>query len=479
MEGEAVSLLLRPYQTDLYDRARERIRSGVRTLLIQAPTGAGKTVLVAQMLKTAAERGYRAFFNVHRRELVKQSVMTLTESADLPVGIVAAGFPGNRHLPTQVCSVQTLKRRTHLLPPPQLVIWDEAHHCAAASWDDLHAKYPEAVHIGLTATPERLDGTGLDRWFSELIAGPSVRQLIDDGYLSDYRLFAPAGPDLSGVHTVAGDYNKRELAEAMAKAHVVGDALSHYVKYASGRRALAFTWSIESSKALADRFNAAGIRAEHVDGDTDDTTRDAAMQNFKDGKTLVLCNVDLFGEGVDVPAIEAVILLRPTRSLALYMQQVGRSLRPAPGKDYAVILDHAGNCKMHGLPDDDRSWTLAGRVVKKRETDGAPVRQCVMCFAVVPAASSVCRHCGYKFDIQSRDVEQVDGELAEVDVVAQRHARLQEQARAKTLDDLIKIATLRNYKNPSKWAEHVFRSRQAKEAARDAERWARTGSGPF
>lgn len=470
-----MTLALRPYQVDLYEQARERLRSGVRRLMIQLPTGGGKTVLVAQMLANAASKGYRAWFNVHRRELVKQSVMTMTESAGLSLGIVAAGFPGNRHEAIQVCSIGTLARRLDLLPAPTLMVWDEAHHLAAASWAAIMAKFPNVVHIGLSATPERLDGRGLNAYFDEMICGPTVRELIEGDWLSDYKLYAPQGADLSGVHTVAGDYNKKELAAAMAKSRVVGDALSHYNRYAAGKRAILFAWSIEASIDIVRQFNAAGVPAEHVDGETDDVTRDNAIQNFKAGRTLVLSNVNLFSEGFDVPAVEAVFDLAPTKSLAMYLQRCGRALRPAAGKDIALLFDHANNSKMHGLPDDERRWTLNGRVTKARKSDGPPVKQCPLCFAQVPAAAPVCRHCNYKFETQQREIEQVDGELVELSKEERRKVQLKEQAAAKSVDDLVRIATLRGYKNPRKWAEHVYASRVAKEFAKQAEFEARYG----
>ena len=468
-----MTLRLHGFQTDIYTEARDLVRAGEKSILIQSPTGSGKTVTAAHIIASAYDKGHTVWFNVHRRELVKQSILTLSESAGIPLGVVAAGFPGNRHERVQVCSVQTLARRWHLLPRPALILWDEAHHAAAASWAAIHKQFPNAVHIGLSATPERLDGTGLRQWFSKLIKGPSVRWLIENGYLSPYRLFAPEGPDLSGVHMVGGDYNKRELNDAMQKSAVVGDAIQHYRKYCPGRRAVLFAWSIESSQQMAANFNAAGVPAAHVDGGTDPVERDNAIESFKRGDVKVLTNVDLFGEGFDVPAIEAVFMLRPTRSLALYLQQCGRALRVLPGKDEALIFDHAGNCRMHGLPDDEREWTLDGRTKRKSKSDAAPVKQCPMCYAVVSAATSACRHCGHKFDVQAREIEQVDGELAEVDVAAARHERLREQAAAKTLDDLIRIGSMRGYRNPEKWAKHVHAARLAKQAARDAEQWAR------
>jgi DNA repair protein RadD len=471
-------LNLRPYQVDLIERVRRELRLGKRTVLLQSPTGSGKTAVTAHMIKTAIGKGYRVWFVNHRREIIKQSVLTLMEAADLEVGIVAAGFPGNRHLPIQVCSVQTLARRRQLLPDPNLIIWDECHHVAASSWGGIHAAYPHAVHIGLTATPERLDGTGLSQWFQHIVTGPSVAKLIDEGWLSPYRLFAPGSPDLSAIHNVGGDYNKKELSEAMASSAVVGDALEHYRKYAMGRRAVVFMWSIESSIAIVQRFNDAGIPAAHLDGDTDDVTRDAIIDDFRTGKIKILSNVEIISEGFDLPSIEAAFLLRPTRSLGLYLQQVGRVLRPSPGKGEALIFDHAGNCRMHGLPDDERQWSLDGRVKKKRDSDACPVRQCPQCYAMMSAARAECKWCGFTFKTQSRGMTELEGELAEVDLEAQRRERKHEQSRAKSLDDLIRLGQLRGYKNPAKWAEHIWRARLAKDAARVAEQYVSSGQIP-
>lgn len=467
-----MSYELRPYQVSVYDDARGLVLAGSRSILIQMPTGAGKTVLVAKMLDSAAAKGYRAWFNVHRRELVKQSVLTFQNATEREVGIVASGFPGNRHLPIQIASIGTLRQRRSLLQDPHLIVWDEAHHVAAASWEEIHEAYPNTVHIGVTATPERLDGRGLGKYFKEIILGPSVAWLIENGYLSKYKLYAPSTPDLSGVHTVAGDYNKKELGAAMSRSQVVGDVITHYRRHASGKRMIVFAWSIEASIDIAANFNRAGIQAAHVDGKTDDMTRDAAMERFKAGEIKVLTNVDLFGEGVDVPAMEAVALLRPTQSLALYLQQCGRALRPFPGKDYAIILDHAGNCKRFGLPDDDRQWSLEGRKKGKAGEYAVPIRQCPRCFAVVSAAREQCPYCGAKFIVAGRGIEQVDGNLEEVDVKAlQRDQRKLEESMATTLDDLIKIGKLRGYKSPEKWAHHVYRARMARKAGRDAMTW--------
>ena len=350
---------LRPYQQQGLDEIRAHLRDGRRSVLWQMPTGAGKTASTAHMLGSAASKGRRAWFVVHRRELILQSHRAFVD-AGVPHGIVAAGFDVSNRRNVQICSVQTLARRLERMAPPDLIVWDECHHLAAGSWSAIYERFPIAVHVGLSATPIRLDGRGLDGHFDVMVRGPSVRELIETGYLVPYRLFAPGTPDLSAVHTRMGDFVKGEVSAVMDKPRVVGDAVDHYRKLAMGRRAVVFAVSIEASHRIVAAFRAAGIPAEHVDGETDARDRDAAIKRFERGETRILSNVDLFGEGFDLPAIEAVIMLRPTQSLSMYLQQVGRALRTSPGKDDALILDHAGNALRHGLPDDDREWSLAG-----------------------------------------------------------------------------------------------------------------------
>jgi len=453
---------LRDYQIDMIDRTRAALKR-VRAVAMVAATGSGKTSIASRMLKTCSDKGHGAWFLCHRRELITQSAITFAK-AGVDHGIVAAGFDGDRKKLVQICSVQTLARRWHLLERPKLIIWDEAHHCAATTYDTIYKQFPDAVHIGLTASPVRLDGTGLGAWFQEIVEGPPVRELIDAGYLSDYRLFAPKTMDTAGVHTRYGDFVKSELSKIADKPKITGDAISHYRKYCSGKRALIFAVSIEHSLHIVQQFNDAGIRAEHVDGTTQSGERDAIFRRFTKGETLALSNVEIASEGVDIPAVEAAILLRPTQSLGMYLQQVGRALRPAPGKSHAIILDHAGNAFRHGLPDDVREWSLLGTQTKKSaaDPDDIKVKQCPVCYATVAAYKSECRHCGHKFVPVGREIETVEGELSEVDIEMQRQAARIEQASAQSLDELIRIGTLRGYRNPAAWATHVWTARAAK-----------------
>lgn len=438
--------------------------AGRRTILLQAPTGSGKTMLTAHMLKTAAEKGMPSFFVVHRRELVKQSIRTF-DKVGVSHGVVAADFMDDpRHL-VQICSVNTLARRWHKLKKPKLVIWDEAHHCAAVGWSTIHQALPDAFHIGLTATPERLDGTGLGKWFEVMVKGPSVSWLIERGYLAPYKLFAPTSVSTEGLHRRMGDFVKSELADMMDKPSITGDAVNEYKKMAPGKRAVAFCVSVEHSKHVASQFAAAGFKAEHVDGETPTEQRDASIKRFERGETQILSNVDLFGEGFDLPSLEVSILLRPTDSLALYLQQCGRALRPSPGKDHALILDHAGNCARHGLPDEEREWTLEGRPRRERsdKVTNVSVKVCPKCFAAQFPGKPACLYCGVVFEVKTRVIDRVDGELAEVtkDNLVRRK-RDDERQNCHSLDQLIALGKQRGYKRPGIWAKHIWNYRQQK-----------------
>ncbi|MEQ1890737.1 MAG: DEAD/DEAH box helicase family protein [Alphaproteobacteria bacterium] len=456
-----MTFILRPRQTEILGEVRRHIAAGAKRILIQAPTGFGKTVLGAKILEGAAKKGNRAFFMVHRRELIRQSYQTLAQSSDISMGVVAARFPDERHRQTQICSVQTLGNRLHLIPQPALILWDEAHHNAAASWRRVFQQYPDAVHIGMTATPRRLDGRGLDDFFDVMVPGPAISDLIAEGWLSDYALYAPSHADLTGVRSLGGDYHKGDLDKAMRGSSVTGDAVKEYIRHAGGKRAIAFVWSIEASIDLVRRFNVAGVAAEHVDGNTDDVIRDGAMQRFIAGDTLVLCNYDLYSEGVDVPAVEAIIMLQPTKSLTRYMQQVGRALRVAEGKDRAIILDHAGNSEQHGLPDDEREWTLEGVKKKTKKPEAPGIKMCPECLRYVVSVARECRYCGFRFVVQFRDVDELDGELSAVDVERIRREKKVEIWQAKTEDDLKALARARGYKQG--WVKHIMQAREKRQ----------------
>lgn len=454
-------IALRPYQAQMIDQARQAYRQGHRSVLFHLPTGGGKTISASAIVHGAAAKGNRTWWLTHRRELAEQASQTFY-GLDIPHGLIRAGHVSDPAAMVQVASIQTIARRLAKLPPPSFIVFDESHHIGAAQWEQIYHAFPAAKILGLTATPWRLDGQGLGKWFSHMVSGPTVGELIAQGSLSPYRLFAPSQPDLAGVGSVAGDYKRNALSDAMNKPAIVGDAISHYRRLCAGKRAVVFAAGVENSKAIAAQFNAAGIPAEHVDGSMPTELRDAAVERFRRGETLILSNADLFGEGFDVPAIEAAILLRPTQSLSLYLQQVGRALRPFPGKTEAIILDHAGNSLRHGLPDDEREWSLECREKRaRREASEVPVRQCENCYFVYRPAPA-CPSCGHAPAVRAREIEIVEGTLEEVRrVEAQKRERWKEERECRTLSDWQELARKRGYK--SHWA--VIRYQNAKPRA--------------
>jgi superfamily II DNA or RNA helicase len=452
--------VLRPYQLALLAETRAAMMAGTRSLLITSPTGSGKTMLTVHMLREAALKGKRCWFIVHRRELLKQSLLAFS-SQGVKAGVIGAGWLAEPKHAIQVCGIGALPNRMRHYQPPDLVVWDESHHCNAKSWATVKRQLSGAYHVGLTATPERLDGKGLGEHFSKIIHGPSVKELIADGFLSPYRLYSTPGIDTRGLRSVAGDYSKKQLGLVADKPTITGDAVNHYVRLAGGKQAVVFAVSIEHSKHIVAQFQAQGISALHIDGETSATERDRGMERFKSRGVQVLCNVDLFGEGVDVPGIECAILLRPTQSLGLYLQQVGRALRTAPGKTEAIILDHAGNAGRHGLPDDARGWNLAGHAggTKRDQEQKIHVRICPKCFAAQAPGPSVCQFCGTAFNKTPREIQQAEGELQEVIRMAAKVAARKEVGRARTESELVALGQSRGYKNPQWWAQSILAAR--------------------
>jgi DNA repair protein RadD len=454
---------LRPYQTQLIKEARKQMLAGNRSILIQSPTGSGKTILTAHMFKTCESKKMKSVFVVHRRELIKQSILAFS-SIGIKAGVIASDFPMNNKALTQIASIQTLIRRLKYFRKFDMIVFDEAHHASAGSWRKLINHYPGAYRIGLTATPERLDGTGLASIFDTMILGPSVQWLIDNGHLAQYKLFAPSKINTSGLHTRMGDFIASEVESLVDRPTVTGDAIKHYREICPGKRAVVFAASIRHSQHIVEQFNQARIPAAHVDGETPKFQRDKIICDFKAGKILILSNVNLFGEGFDLPTLEATIMLRPTQSLGLYLQMIGRCLRPSPGKEHAIILDHAGNVERHGLPCEDRVWSLEATRRSKRidKNNTVKIRTCEKCYAVQPAGGTHCTLCGFEFEKKEREINFVEGKLIEVDYKAIRNKRMKEQSQCQSEEALVELGKKRGYKRPRLWARHILRVRRDK-----------------
>jgi superfamily II DNA or RNA helicase len=449
---------LRDYQADAIQAIRASYRAGNRAPLLVSPTGSGKTVMFAFIAQQVAARGNKAMILVHRQELVDQSSATL-RAFGVPHGIIAAGRSPDPTHQIQLGMIQTVARRSY--QAPDLIVIDEAHHGTAGAWRKVIEVNPQAKILGVTATPERLDGKGLGEVFDDLVHGPEVGWLIDNGFLSKPRYYAPPQvADLSSLHTRAGDFAKDELATAMDTPSITGDAVDHYRRICPSVPAVAFCVSIRHAEHVAEQFRAAGFRAATIDGTLERNERRERVKMLGDGRLHVLTSCEIINEGFDLPVVGAAILLRPTQSLGLHLQQIGRVLRPAPGKAEAVILDHVGNLSRHGFAEDSRKWSLGGR--KKRKGAGVvqtvDVRQCSSCYACHHPAPT-CPECGFVYPVKERKIEEVDGELQEIQATERKEAR-KAQGRAQTLEELVDLGRSRGYKSPHHWARRVMQGRK-------------------
>jgi len=467
-----MKLNLREYQQNDRDSIREAFRR-VQAVLYVLPTGGGKTVVFTDIAEKVSARGKRCWTLVHRKELLNQGSNHLAELG-VEHGLISSGrtMTGDQ---IQVASVQTLVRRLKPpLKPPDLLIIDEAHHAVAGSWEKIiEFCGPKTKILGVTATPERADGKGLGREsggpFDVLVSGPSIASLIEQGYLSPPIVYAPPiGLDMKGVKTKMGDYDKRETAKRVDQKVITGNVVGHYQKICPGAPAIAFCASIAHAKNVASQFNKAGIAAAYVSGDLDQNLRDFRIQCLGDGRLKVLASCDIVSEGTDIPVVTTAILLRPTKSEGLYLQQVGRCLRTHENKEFAIVLDHVGNCFRHGLPDDLRNWTLNGRRGGKEISTN--IRQCKTCYAVYSVLQNICPQCETPWKNGKNGGLPIglglpDEEKGELEAVNQAKAQAsmdkkKEVAGAQEYKDLVKIAEDRNYK-PG-WAVHVWNSRCAK-----------------
>ena len=453
---------LRPYQITAREQIYEAWQS-VRYVLLSSPTGSGKTVLFSAIL---AEVLGGAVAIAHRQELVSQISLALARCG------VSHTIIGPRHVARfivqlhieelgrsyydpgssiAVAGVDTLIRRQDELRvwSQQVRVWvlDEGHHLLRGNkWGEAARMFPNARGLGVTATPERADGKGLgigaDGFYERLIRGPSMRHLIPE-YLTDYRIFCPASDiDLTDVPVsqTTGDYSTQKLIKAARRSHIVGDVVEHYKRHAAGQLGITFVTDVETAVRTAEEYTRSGVPAAAVSAKTADRERTAIVRRYRRRELLQLVNVDLFGEGFDLPAIECVSMARPTHSYPLFVQQFGRGLRPMEGKTHATIIDHVGNVIRHGGPPDfPRSWSLERReksARKKKDPDAIPLRACSNCTSPYQVIYKECPYCGHPWVAERRDgPEYVDGDLVELDaatlaVMRDEIARIDEDPRA-------------------------------------------------
>lgn len=458
----AEEINLRDYQETMVGGVSLALRKH-RRVLLQSSTGSGKTVVGSHFTRSCQRAGRRLNFNVHRVELVDSTSRTFGKYG-IPHGFIAANRDPLAGAIINVCAIDTLKNRLHTTPEPDFAIWDECHHLGAAGWRMVMDAWKRCRHIGLSATPWRLDGSGLDDCFDDLVLGPSTAWLIEQGHLSRFEVFAPFVPNMKGVRKQGGDFGNAEASARMDIPKRTGDIIKHWRKHANGLRTMAFALNVADSLQIVQAFNSVGIPAAHLDGKTSDTVRRDVIRDFALGKIKVLSNVALFDEGFDLAAIaqmdvtvDCLIDAAPTQSLSRVLQRWGRVLRP---KDHpAIILDHAGNTLRHGFPDDDREWSLEGREKSgsggKEEGPPPPVT-CEGCYRQIKRPlPPCCPTCGKSLQAPVKEVEVVEGELRKLtaeDKAAINRARKLEEHNAKTLPELLALAHRRGYKDANMWA---------------------------
>lgn len=421
------------------EQAREELKKGNKSCLLVSPAGSGKSVVIAEIARLTTLKGGRVMFMVHRQELINQIMESFkANSVDL-----------------NLCTVMTvgkIRNRLDKLPKPNLIITDETHHSLAKTYRDIYDYYSDVPLLGFSATPWRLNGKGLGDVYDAMIEGPDVQWLIDNHYLAPFDYYSVNLIDESKLSkSSTGDYSNKSIDEAVGHT-IYGDVIKTYRDKVDGQQAIVYAHSIAFSKQIAQQFRDAGINAAHCDSKTPQRERDKIMTDFKKGTLKVLSNCDLISEGYNVPDCSCVIMLRPTESLVLFIQQSMRCMRFKPGKQ-ATIIDHVANYTRFGLPNTPHKWTLADREKKKKSTNTAvdtPIKQCAFCFAVIPAQSKNCPLCGHEVEVVQSEIK-VD-ETARIEKI-ESNFKLQADyivtkkiSELKSYDELKAYAKARGYK---------------------------------
>jgi DNA repair protein RadD len=468
--------ILWDFQAEVIDEFRALVAAGHQKIMLVAPTGAGKTVTFSAIADQTVRAGGHVLVLAHRKELVEQACNKLFDLG-IDAGILMPGYPHRPDQAVQIASIQTLHARAIRgdrleLPPADLVIVDEAHHARAQTYRDIIEAYPEATLLGVTATPCRGDNRGLGDDFDVLLETPDVAALMALGHLVPAVVYAPVNPDLRGVEVRRGDYAPGQLQERMNTEKLVGDIVEHWFKHAGGRRTIAYASGVQHSVFIRDEFRRAGVIAEHLDGSTPADERDHILRELATGSVEIVSNYGILTEGFNAPDVGCLILARPTKSLGLYRQMIGRGLRAAEGKEDCVVLDHSGAVFRHGLPDEPVTWSLSPdhrvetKAQKARAKQHAPALvNCPECSAV-RLEGRACPVCGWRPRPKAKPVNIADGQLGIVD--RNRLAATPGTDAAKFHAMLVYIARERGYK-PG-WVAHKYREKfNAWPAARQVE----------
>lgn len=439
---------LRPYQQELYDKTRNAFMQGKKRVLVCVGCGAGKSYIFAKMAEQT--RG-PVLVLTHRQELKEQTSRLFADN-----GINA-----------RIEMILTEANRLGEYEKPSLIITDEAHLSRSNSWMKV-LDYYDTYTTGFTATPVRLDGKPLGDIYDELVTGVSVRWLIDNNHLAPYEYYAPSTVETDELKVQMGDYVIKDLEQLMSDRAIYSDVLKSWEKLAKGQKTIAYCVSVKHAKETAEMFRNAGYSAVEIDGGTPAKKRAKIMQDFREGKITVLCNVGIISEGVSINDVTCCLLLRPSMSHALYWQQAMRCMRYQPNK-IAIIIDCVGNYARNPLPDADVEWSLTQSEKKKSRINSEGdffIRTCPKCYKVFKTAP-MCPYCGEVYPLHPREIKahedielsRISAEAAERAQEERKKARM-EQGMAQSFEALIALGRAKGYKNPAYWAQMVMRGRK-------------------
>lgn len=456
-------MILRDYQHQALADLRRSLSSGHSRPVLQLPTGGGKTVIASAVCHAALAKHSRVLILAPRRELVYQFRDTLREFG-ITAGTVMAGEPVNVMLPIQVASLDTLSARAirsnrMRLPDADVVVVDEAHLAITKKRLEILERYPRV--IGLTATPARGDGKGLGQYFDDLVLGPPMRKLVDDGYLVPARYYAPTVPDLENLKIARGDYQVKPLSDRMSKPDLIGDIVQHWRQLAADRQTVVFCVDRAHARAVAAEFSGCA-KTEYLDGETETEERKAIIARIKSGESQVLVNVFVATYGLDIPCLSCAVLARPTKSIVLYLQTVGRVLRTHESKSDALVIDHAGAVHEHGFADEFFPWSLDGnmREAKQREREERQTPKEITCgeCSTVFKGRRDCPNCGAELIPPSKPIPFHEGQLEEVKlskVADKRNRDFSAEEKFRVFCELSQYAKGKGY--ASGWVNHKYR----------------------
>ena len=415
---------LRDYQTQAINNLRKVFAKGFKKALLVAPTGSGKTVIASSLIQQAIEKGSKVLFVAHRRELIMQCSRKLYDFG-INHGVIMAGKSPSPNYAVQVVSIQTFNARKNNndfeWPDADIIILDEAHRSTSKTFTSLINDYKTSLIIGLTATPIRSDHQGLGNVYDTLVVASDIKKLTEQNYLVPIRYIAPHVPDVKSLKIVAGDYEKKGLEKKMNTPQLIGNIVEHWKKYAYDRPTVVFATSINHSKQLAKAFNNNYVQAGHIDGEMDETDREQQLEMYKQGKIKVLSNCQILQEGWDSPHTSCVILARPTRSKIMYLQMIGRILRPYKNKMDSMIIDHAGAIYTHGWPDEPINWTLETTEALLRKEYALSLQEkepftCLKCdYVYKPTKNNPeCPNCAFMPTKKTKEILTKQGRLKEL-----------------------------------------------------------------